>query len=71
MPLGLSLSVSERDHLVCHDTASEIALRIPRTINDKVEQADAANRHPFGTSGMPPANPASRAGDTPEAGGDS
>ncbi len=35
------------------------------------EQTDAANRHPFGTSGMAPANPAARAGAMPEASGDS
>jgi hypothetical protein len=35
------------------------------------EQADPANRHPSGTSVMPPADPASRAGGTPEASGDS
>jgi len=35
------------------------------------EQTDAANRHPFGTSGMAPADPASRAGAMPEASGDS
>ena len=37
----------------------------------EIEQTDAANRHPSGTSGMSPANPASRTGDTPEASGDS
>lgn len=35
--------------------------------DDRAEQADAANRHPFGTS----ADPASRAGAKPEASGDS
>ncbi len=39
--------------------------------NQKCEQASPANHRPSGTSGMPPADPASRAGDTPEASGDS
>jgi hypothetical protein len=38
---------------------------------NKSEQASPANRHPSGTSGMAPANPASRAGAMPEAIGDS
>ena len=42
-----------------------------RTDKDKSEQTDPANRHPFGTSGMAPADPASRAGAMPEASGDS
>jgi hypothetical protein len=42
-----------------------------RTDKDKSELTDAANRYPFGTSVMSPANPASRAGDTPEASSDS
>lgn len=37
----------------------------------KIELTDPANRHPFGTSVMLPADSASRAGSTPEAGGDS
>jgi len=45
---------------------------INRKINTlKSEQASPANRHPFGTSVMLPADPASRAGSTPEASGDS
>lgn len=35
------------------------------------EHASPANRHPFGTSDVLPADPASRAGSTPEASGDS
>ena len=38
---------------------------------EEAEQASPANRHPCGTSVMPPADPASRAGATPEASGDS
>ena len=41
------------------------------TLKKKAQQANPANRHPFGTSGMSPADSASRAGDTPEASGDS
>lgn len=37
----------------------------------KTEQTRPANPRPFGTSGMSPANSASRAGDMPEASGDS
>ncbi len=45
---------------------------INRRINTlKSEQASPANHRPFGTSGMSPADSASRAGDTPEASGDS
>jgi|GEM_PF-938368 len=40
-----------------------------RVIKNHAEQSDAANPRPCGTSGMPPANSASRAGDTPEASG--
>ena len=36
-----------------------------------VQRFDGANPRPFGTSGMSPADSASRAGDTPEASGDS
>ncbi len=42
-----------------------------RKLTKRSEQTSPVNRHPFGTSGMPPANPASRAGSTPEASGDS
>ena len=38
---------------------------------EEIEQADPANRHPSGTSGMAPADSASRAGAMPEASGDS
>jgi len=37
----------------------------------EAEQTSPANHRPFGTSGMAPADPASRAGATPEASGDS
>jgi len=46
----------------CHTLLSRI---------QESEQASPANRHPFGTSDMLPADPASRAGSTPEASGDS
>lgn len=53
-------------------------LRLPESsrlrqtsLKQKCEQTDAANRHPSGTSGMAPADSASRAGAMPEASGDS
>ena len=39
--------------------------------NEEIEQTDGANPRPFGTSVMLPADPAARAGSTPEASGDS
>lgn len=53
-----------------HKDPVEIFDAILEFNNKEAEQADAANRHPYGTSVMSPADPASRAGATPEASGD-
>lgn len=66
------LRVLDQSHCVCrHLEFDQFPEKHLYVVAQKVKQTDAANRHPFGTSGIPPADLASRAGGMPEASGDS
>lgn len=68
-------SLKEKDIEIRKKEEFYLALARQSAINlrkkHKIEHASPANRHPYGVFVMPPADTASRAGDTPEASCDS
>ena len=72
VPVGVPENPDFQDSIYVKQFSTNSFTNAPSWVNgNSVEHARAANPRPFGTSVMSPADPASRAGATPEASGDS